>query len=76
MIQLRATIDRFEDGKAVLILDDGQKLILDKSKLTEDVKEGDLIFLNLSKSKEATSEQEKLAKNILKEILKKDANET
>ena len=76
MMQLKATIDRFEEGKAVLILDDGQKIIIDKNELAKGVKEGDILYLTLSRSQEATLEKEKLAKNILKEILKQDANET
>ncbi|MFC1598527.1 DUF3006 domain-containing protein [Patescibacteria group bacterium] len=76
MAKLKATIDRFEDHKAVLVLEDEQKLIISMDILAEDIREGDVVFLSVDKNEQETTEQQKLAKNILKEILKKPENET
>ena len=76
MAKLKCTVDRFEDHKAVLVLEDKQKLIINKDLLPEDCKEGDVVYLNISKDQAETSDQQKLAKNILKEILKKPENES
>ena len=40
------TVDRFEEDKAVLIDDDGNRLIIDRAKLSPDVKEGDVTVLS------------------------------
>jgi len=76
MAKLKAVIDRFEDNKAVLVLEDGQKLIINKELLSADSKESDVVYLGFSKDEQETIKQQKLAKNILQEILKKPENET
>jgi len=72
MFSLKATIDRIEEGKAVLIFEDNQQLIIEKDKLGQDIKEGQVIFFNLSQNKLAQADNEKIAKNLLQQILKKD----
>ena len=69
---LKATIDRFEGDYAVLSLDDGQKLNWPKEKLPKNVQEGEVIWLSITKDKEATKNQRELAKEILNEILKSE----
>lgn len=39
------TVDRFEENKAV-IFDDDRQMIIDRDKLSPDVKEGDVIILS------------------------------
>jgi hypothetical protein len=70
-MKISVTVDRFEDNQAVLILDDGQQLIIDKDALNPLVKEGDVIYLNFVLSREQTRKRYKRAKEILKKILKK-----
>ncbi len=71
MDKLKATIDRFEDQKAVLIFPDGQELIIDRDQLGSNLKAGDVIHINFIYDQKETQAQENLAKNILQEILKK-----
>jgi len=66
---LRGTIDRFEEDQAVIILDDGQQLLWPKSKLTDDTLAGQAINLYLSEDDLGTNEKNKLAKDVLNEIL-------
>ena len=73
MSKLKATIDRFEGDKAVLILENKEKLIIAKSDLGFNAQEGDVIYLGFFKSEE-TADNENLAKNILQEILNKQNN--
>ena len=72
MAQIKATIDRLEEDKVVLIFANGQQLILDKNNFDFEIKEGKVIYLSLSQAETETKEKENLAKNILKEILKKE----
>ena len=72
MAQIKATIDRFEGDKAVIIFDDGQELIIEKKQLDFQANEGEVIYLTLSLSQEETKNQESKAKEILKEILNQD----
>ena len=39
------TVDRFEENKAV-IFDDDRQIIIDRDKLSPDVKEGDVVILS------------------------------
>ena len=72
MESLKATIDRFEGEKAVLILEDGQRLVVDKEKLDASLKEGDVVYLSFTFSARETADKEKSAKNILKQLLKRE----
>lgn len=67
-----ASVDRLESERAVLILDDGQKLDWPASELPADVSEGARVKLVLLSAKTEQEAREKMAKDILNEILKTD----
>ena len=69
---LLATIDRLEEDKAVLKLDDGQSLDWPVDKLSGDITEGAQVKLVLFSDKSEEEEREKMAKVVLNEILKTD----
>ena len=73
MGQLWATLDRFEDDKAVLILPDGQNLAVNLSDLAPNVKAGDVLAINFSGSAKQTAHKEKIAKKLLKKIFKQNS---
>lgn len=62
------TLDRFEDGKAVLIGEHAE-VIVPKKIVPKDVSEGDIVHLTLSSDEFETKKREKTAKEILNEIL-------
>lgn len=65
-----ATVDRIEDKKAVLKLDDGQSLDWPIDKLPSDVSEGSAVKLVVFSDKMEEEEREEVAKSVLNEILK------
>jgi hypothetical protein len=67
-----ATIDRFENGLAVLELDHNQNLTVAKRNLPKGVKEGDVLQVEFLTDELATKRKENLAKAMLEEILKGD----
>ncbi len=67
----RATIDRFEGEKAILILEDGQKLVVAKESLAPNAKEGDMVDFNFSLNEKARSKKRIKIKKIIKQIFKK-----
>lgn len=71
MAQIKATIDRLEEDKVVLVLDNKEQIVLHKNNFDFTLKEGDVIYINLSQSQSETKDQENLAKNIINEILTK-----
>ncbi|MEK7159386.1 MAG: DUF3006 family protein [Patescibacteria group bacterium] len=66
---LSGIIDRFENDKAVIILNDGQQLIWPKSKLTDDTTAGQAVSLYLSEDESGAENKKQLAKDVLNEIL-------
>lgn len=72
--ELTCVLDRFEDSKAVLRFDfsqgDRQELIVAKRFLPKNVKEGEIIHLEVFSSQEAKEHQTNLARKMLEEILK------
>lgn len=62
------TMDRFEDGKAVLIGEHAE-VIVPKKIVPKSVGEGDIVHLTLSSDEHETKKREKTAKEILNEIL-------
>ncbi len=64
------TIDRFEDKMAVIIVEDGQKLLWPIKNLPEDSDKGQKVRIILSTSKTDQEDREKMAKTILNKILK------
>ncbi|MBD3359760.1 MAG: DUF3006 family protein [Candidatus Buchananbacteria bacterium] len=71
MDSLKATVDRLEADNAVLILEDGQKLIIPLKYLADNIKESDVVHLNISLNPIETEFKQKQAKDLLQEILKK-----
>lgn len=65
-----ATIDRFENGLAVLELDHNQTLTVAKRNLPKGVKEGDVLEVEFLTNELATKRKANLAKAMLEEILK------
>jgi len=63
------TIDRFENGKAVLKTDDNETIIWPKNKLPENLKEGSVLNFKIIGNKTEEEDKKKLAKDILNEIL-------
>ena len=65
-----ATVDRIENKKAVLKLDDGQSLDWPMEKLPADASEGSQVKLVLFSNKTEEEEREEMAKAVLNKILK------
>ncbi len=73
---MNGVIDRFEENKVVIKLDDGQQVIWPASELPERLTEGDNLRLVLSTVGDGTAEREEMAKAVLNKILKdKNPNE-
>ena len=72
-IELTCILDRFENSHGVLRFDfsqnDQQELVVAKRYLPQDVKEGDIIYLDLFSDKKATERRQNLARQMLEEIL-------
>jgi len=66
---IKATIDRFEGEKAVLKTEDNENIIWPKSKLPNGLKEGSSLMLAAIANKNDGDADNKLAKDILNEIL-------
>lgn len=62
------TLDRFEEGKAILIGEHAE-VIVSKKIIPKSVNEGDIVHLTLSSDEFETKKREKTAKEILNEIL-------
>ena len=71
-MNIQLTIDRFENEKAVLKFDSGETLVWPKSKLPENIKEGDVLKINIDSDSEATDSKHGEAKEILNELLNVD----
>lgn len=67
-----AIIDRLEEDKAVLKFTDGQSLVVPIEVLPEGVGEGSVLHFSFSQDKAGEEERQKLAKEMLNEILKRD----
>ena len=71
-MNIKLTIDRFENEQAVLKFASGETLVWPKAKLPDNLKEGDILYLELSQNKQATADKHAQAKDILNELLKVD----
>lgn len=69
-MNIKATVDRFEGNKAVLITKDKDEIIWPKNKLPENSNEGMVLNINISNDKKNTEKNKELAKEILNEILR------
>lgn len=68
---LRATVDRFEGDKAVLILDETEdKLILSRSALPEDLQEGDILSISIEIDRESTEKTRQQAVDLTEKLAK------
>jgi len=61
-------IDRFENGQAVLVWQK-QELVVPKKYLPAQIKEGEVIVMELYRQKDEKARRENLARHILDEIL-------
>ena len=68
-MNIKATIDRFENDKAILITKDKIEIIWPKNKLPENASEGIVLNIDIFNDKESTKKNKELAKEILNEIL-------
>lgn len=66
----KGVIDRIEEDKAIIKLDDGQQVIWPASDIPEGLTEGDNLRLVLYTASDDTAEREEMAKAILNKILK------
>lgn len=62
------TIDRFEEGKAVLI-GEHNEVVVPKKLVPKDCHEGDIVHLTLSSDEAETRKRQGMAKELLNEIL-------
>ena len=62
------TLDRFENGSAVLIGEQAE-IIVPKKLVPKSVKEGDIVHLTISSDEAETNRRKKSAKDLLNEIL-------
>lgn len=66
---IQLVVDRFEEGKAVLVGDRGLEIIVPKRIVPKSCDEGDVIHLTLASDKAETARREQTAKDLLNEIL-------
>ena len=66
---VKVTIDRFEEGKAVLKTKDKQTITWPKDKLPENIHEGSVLRIAISTDQATEIVDKELAKDILNEIL-------
>ena len=71
-MEIKLIIDRFENEQAVLKFNSGETLTWPKAKLPENLKEGDVLQVELNKDGEATDDKHGQAKAILNELLNVD----
>ena len=69
-LSITGIIDRLEEKMAVIRTEDGQQIIWPIAKMPEGITEGEAIKLSIVTDKKETKEQEKIAKEVLNEILR------
>lgn len=74
-MNIKLTIDRFEEDKAVLKTDDNQTIIWPKDKLPAEAHEGTVVAFNIITDAEEEKSRKEQAKEILNEILSVDEDE-
>ena len=65
-----ASINRFEGKRAILTLDDGQTLAVDRADITPSTEVGDQLSVMIRPVADAQLAKEDLARTLLNEILK------
>jgi hypothetical protein len=70
---MKATIDRIEDGKAIILLREDEKVrfTLPASILPDDCCEGDIINIEITKDEESTEETKKRVSRLIEKLKKK-----
>ena len=68
-MEIKATLDRFEEKLAVLKTEDNLEILWPIKKLPDDIAAGDSLTITLTSNKDGTAKQENLAKSMLNEIL-------
>ena len=69
---IKGTIERFDGKMAVIKTEDGQTINWPQKNLPDNIEQGSNVKLALQTSENEKEQQEKMAKEILNEILKKD----
>jgi hypothetical protein len=72
MYTLEGTVDRFEEGIAIIKLETGASLLWPKEKLPPQTNEGMLVKISINTDLDKTQGHEDLAKNLLNEILRNE----
>ena len=72
---LTATLASFEDNKAILQFEDGQKLLVDKINLPG-FSQGDTISLSFYNDIDSKEQRQKILKAILNEIIEHNPDQT
>lgn len=69
-MQIKAVIDRFEDGRAVLLAGDREEAVRwPKALLPEGAKEGDILRVSLAVDADATRQAREEAETLLRQLL-------
>lgn len=72
-MEIQAVIDRFEGNKAVLLVgEDETQVVWSRHILPREVKEGDILRIDLHIDHEATAVAKKEAEDLLKQILERN----
>lgn len=78
LFSLKATVDRIEEEKAILLIDENfkqkipqQQILWPKSELPPTILEGDLVIVGILKSEEVTKSKEEMARAMLEALLSK-----
>lgn len=81
LFSIKATIDRIESGKVILLIEarnksklPQQEIFWPKDELPPDTHEGDEVVLGLLKEEEATKSKEESARAMLEALLRKTQN--
>jgi hypothetical protein len=73
MLPLFVTIDRFENDKAVLILSDGQQVVIERQFLPMSAKAGDCLTITFKHNDKKTAEREQKVSQLLSKIFKQNS---
>ncbi len=71
MKKTKGTIDRFDEGFAVVSTEFGS-VNMPKDMLPDTAKTGDVIYLEVASEEEASRNREELAQSLLNEVLKEE----
>lgn len=66
---IKLTVDRFEEDKAVLVINDGATIIWPKNKLPVDVHEGSILNFDIREDAEREKIDKQTARDIINEII-------